>query len=200
MPITTRVATTADIPACATVLAEAFRDDPLMSAIWPSPPQRDEALPKYFAASLRHFHIPGGGVQVATDADDAVGAVAVWDPPGRWDLGILRTLRAVPDLFPALRTRAPAAITIRRTLDKHHPANPEHWYLANIGTTPTLQGSGYGTRLITDRLAGLQTAAFLVCTREENITYYEKFGFRVAETFSLPAGDEPAMWAMARNM
>lgn len=176
----------------------AFRDDPLMSAIWPNQPQRDQRFPKYFAASLRHFHIPGGGVQVTTDADDAVGAVAVWDPPAAGTMGFLWTLRAVPDLFPALRTRMPAAITIRRTVDEHHPANLEHWYLANIGPTSTLQGSGYGTRLITDRLSAPQTATFLVCAREENITYYEKFGFRVAD-ISLPAGDEPAMWAMARN-
>ncbi|WP_324198465.1 GNAT family N-acetyltransferase [Nocardia brasiliensis] len=197
MSITTRAAAPVDTGACARVLAEAFAEDPVMSAIWPDPRKRHRALPRYFAASLRHFHIPGGGVQVATDPDGHLGGVAVWDPPGQWDQPFSRTLRAVPELLPALGRRTRAAIAVRTTLDAHHPASPMHWYLANIGTSETHRGQGYAARLLSDRLAqSPDTAAYLVCTREKNITFYEHFGFEITDTFSLPVGDRPLMWAM----
>ncbi|WP_258079885.1 GNAT family N-acetyltransferase [Nocardia cyriacigeorgica] len=201
MPITTRAATAADMTDCAQVLADAFRDDPLMSAIWPNPQQRHRALPRYFTASLRHFHLPGGGVRVATDPSGVIRSVAVWDPPARWDQPVSTTLRAAPDLLPALTSRTFAAITVRRTLDRHHPHQPEHWYLANIGTAPAHQGHGYATRLITDRLTSAPaTPAYLVCTREDNIPYYQRLGFATTETFQLPVGARPTMWAMTVNM
>lgn len=200
MPITTRIATSADILDCARVLAQAFADDPLMASIWPDQARRHRALPGYFAASLRHFHVPGGGVQIATDRDGQIGAVAVWDPPGRWNQGLGTTIRAVPDLLPVLGTRIPAAISVRRTLDAHHPHEPEHWYLANIGTTLTQRGRGFAAQLVTDCLDGDPGhGAWLVCTREQNIGYYERFGFAVTDTFILPGAAGATMWAMWRE-
>ncbi|MEU1983279.1 N-acetyltransferase [Nocardia sp. NPDC019395] len=201
MPITTRVATSSDVPEAAAVLAEAFADDPLMTAIWPDQRQRRNALPRYFTASLRHFHIPRGGVRVATGIDDTIAAVAVWDPPGQWETNLTTTIRALPDLLPALRTRATAAITIRRTLDQRHPHKPKHWYLVNIGTTRKSRGQGYAARLITERLTvETPTRAYLVCTHTDNVSYYNRFGFTVTESFALPTGERPTMWAMTFNM
>ncbi|WP_280490188.1 GNAT family N-acetyltransferase [Nocardia carnea] len=201
MPITTRVATSSDIPEAAAVLADAFADDPLMTAIWPDQRQRHHALPRYFAASLRHFHVPRGGVGLATGIDGTIAAVAVWDPPGQWENNLTSTVRALPDLLPALRTRAAAAITIRRTLDQRHPRKPEHWYLVNIGTIQKARGHGYAARLITERLtAETSTRAYLVCTHADNISYYTRFGFTVTESFELPTGERPTMWAMTLNM
>ncbi|GAB0103073.1 GNAT family N-acetyltransferase [Nocardia sp. JMUB6875] len=197
---TTRVATPADLNSCATVLAQAFADDPLMSTIWPDPVRRKAALPGYFAASLRHFHLPAGGVQLATDREDRICAVAVWDPPGAWDQPITRTLRALSDLLPALRTRTAAAIAIRRALDERHPREPEHWYLANLGTAPTHRGQGYAAALLADRAeTAPDRGQYLVCTKQENVAYYERFGFKVTGEFQLPLGAHPTMWAMWRN-
>ncbi|MFF3226992.1 GNAT family N-acetyltransferase [Nocardia suismassiliense] len=200
MPITVRTATTAHIDACTRVLAEGFADDPVMSAIWPDQGRRHRAVPRYFATSLRHFHLRGGGVQIATDEHGELGGVAVWDPPGQWDQPFSRTLRALPELLPALRARTTAALAVRRALDEHHPRTPLHWYLANIATPVDRRGQGYAARLIADRLAGApDTAAYLVCTREKNIRFYEKFGFAVRATFVLPTGANPPMWAMIRE-
>ncbi|MEU7219722.1 GNAT family N-acetyltransferase [Nocardia iowensis] len=111
-----------------------------------------------------------------------------------------RTLRALPQLLAAFRTRTAAAIAIRRTLDEHHPLTPLHWYLANLATPDSRRGHGYAAQLITDRLATApDTAAYLVCTREKNIRFYERFGFTVSATFNLPLGAKPLMWAMVRK-
>ncbi|QXN95609.1 GNAT family N-acetyltransferase [Nocardia iowensis] len=171
-----------------------------MSCIWPDQNRRHGALPRYFAASLRHFHLPGGGVQIATDQHGDLGGVAVWDPPGQWDQPFSRTLRALPALLPALRARTSAAIAVRRTLDDHHPLAPLHWYLANIATPASHRNQGYAARLVADRLAAApDTAAYLVCTREKNIGFYQRFGFTVSATFNLPIGPKPPMWAMIRE-
>lgn len=198
MTPTIRTATIADIPTCAKVLADAFATDPLMTALWPSADRRQRALPLYFAASLRHFHVPRGGVQLAADPNQTIGAVAVWDPPGQWEQTLTQTLRAVPDLWPALRSRTFAAIAVRRTLEQHHPHHPDHWYLANIGSSPSHRGRGYAAQLLANRLATPDTPAFLVCTRKETLPYYERHGFAVATEFTLPAGDKPTMWSMTR--
>ncbi|MFG1793039.1 GNAT family N-acetyltransferase [Nocardia sp. NPDC049149] len=200
MPIATRIATPTDVDDCARVLAAAFADDPVMSAIWPDQHRRHRALARYFAASIRNFHLPGGGVQVATDEEGHLRGVAVWDPPGQWDQPISRTVRALPELVPAFRFRTTAALTVRRTLDEHHPRTPPHWYLANIGTHEDHRGQGYAAQLISDRLAAdPDTAAYLVCTREKNISFYEQFGFEVTGTITLPVGAKPMLWAMIRE-
>lgn len=200
MTITTRDARTEDIPACARVLAEAFRDDPLMAAIWPKARPRHAALPAYFTASLRHFHMAAGGIQVAADADGRIGAAAVWDAPGTWSIGAGRILRAVPELLAPMGTRAPAAIRVLRALDAHHPHDPEHWYLANLGAADEFRGQGFAARLMASRLSQCdreQLGAYLVATRTENVQYYEKFGFTTTKSFALP-GNQATMWAMWR--
>ena len=190
-----------DIDRCAHVLAEAFRDDPLMVAIWPDERSRHTALPSYFATSLRYYHLAGGDVRYAlTDAGE-VCAVSVWDGPSLWKQPTATTLRALPGLVAALRMRTAMALRVRAVLDAHHPAAP-HWYLANVGSATAHRGRGAAKELIADKLAQCDEdnlAAYLVCTDSANVTYYEKFGFTVSEWFSLPNGSGLAsMWRSPR--
>ncbi|WP_394855793.1 GNAT family N-acetyltransferase [Rhodococcus opacus] len=193
-------AETNDEDRCAELLAAAFANDPLMAQIWPELGERKRSLPLYFRTSLRSHHLAGGGVEIAVGQDGAATSVAVWDPPGHWQQPITSTLRAAPHLLQALGTRTLAALRIRRTLDHHHPRAP-HWYLVNIGTRPALSGQGFAGALLDNRLAvcdETQMPAYLVCTREENLSLYEKYGFRVTEVFTLPASG-PTMWSMWRD-
>ncbi|WP_306355814.1 MULTISPECIES: N-acetyltransferase [unclassified Nocardia] len=197
MGIRTRAATDADVTAISAVLAEAFADDPVMAAIWPNDAHRYRLLPRYFAVSLRHFHLPGGGVRVATDRDGHIGAVAVWDPPGSQAGSTARTVRALPDLLPILGRRAGAGLAVRRAIDARRPSSPpEHWYLAHLASPLSHRGQGYARTLLT---SSVERPAWLVCTRETTIPYYERAGFSVAESFHLPAGARPPVWAMVRR-
>lgn len=200
MTIATRPARVQDLEVCAQVLAEAFRDDPLMTSIWPDSRERYRALPGYFTASLTHFHLGGGGVQVATTDEGRIGAVAVWDLPEHWNLGVGRILRAVPSLLAPMRTRALAAIRVLRTLDTYHPHEPEHWYLANLAVSDEFRKQGFAAQLLNTRLAQCDTegvGAYLVATHKDNVGYYEKVGFAVTNTFTLPGNN--AMWSMWRQ-
>ncbi|MEW2015331.1 GNAT family N-acetyltransferase [Rhodococcus sp. NPDC076796] len=190
-----------DIDRCAHVLAEAFCDDPLMVGIWPRERARHTALPSYFATSLRHFHLSGGGVRYASTEAGEVSAVSVWDGPSLWKPPTATTLRALPGLVAALRARTAMALRIRAILDAHHPV-ARHWYLANVGSATAHRGLGAAKELIADKLAQCDEnslAAYLVCTDPANVTYYEKFGFTVSERFSLPNGSNLAsMWRSPR--
>lgn len=195
-----RTARREDIPACTRVLANAFKDDPLMSTIWPEENLRKVALPKYFDASLRYHHIHGGGIQVAEDTAGEIAGVAVWDPPGAWQQPLWRTVQAAPALVNALQLRIVTAMSIRRTLERNHPDRPQ-WYLVNIGTDETVRGLGHGAAMMNARIAECderKLPAYLVSTRSENVPYYESFGFQVTGEFRLH-GDGPTMWSMWRD-
>ena len=55
-----------DVPALARVLGRAFFDDPVMEWMQPHDKRRARALPRMFAAMVRHHFLAGGGVEVTS--------------------------------------------------------------------------------------------------------------------------------------
>jgi ribosomal protein S18 acetylase RimI-like enzyme len=81
----------------------------------------------------------------------------------------------------------------------YHPHEP-HWYLAVLGTEPAAQGHGIGSELLRGTLAEcdrMGTLAYLESSKEANIAFYERHGFRVDAEFHPPGG--PKLWAMTRQ-
>jgi len=64
---------------------------------------------------------------------------------------------AAAGVVTALRTRVPAALTVRGALDRGHPAEP-HWYLNKLGTAPGVRGQGLASALLTAQLRHCATA------------------------------------------
>jgi len=80
-----------------------------------------------------------------------------------------------------------------------HPEEP-HWYLAVIGSDPTVRGKGFGQVLMESRLRRVDAEhapAYLESTKQENIGYYQRYGFEVTGEIVLPDGG-PTMWPMWR--
>jgi predicted acetyltransferase len=70
------------------------------------------------------------------------------------------------------------------------PPKP-YWYLAHIGSHPSVRGSGYANALMEQRMRHVRMGdapAYLVCTRPETSPFYERFGFAVLDTFALADG------------
>jgi predicted N-acetyltransferase YhbS len=81
-----------------------------------------------------------------------------------------------------------------------HPEEP-HWYLAVIGSDPSVRGKGFGQALMRSRLGRVDAEhapAYLESSKHENIAYYQRFGFEVASEIVLPEGG-PTMWPMWRQ-
>jgi ribosomal protein S18 acetylase RimI-like enzyme len=183
-----------DVPALAAALARAFHDDPVTGWFWPPGPRQLDWFERFFAFRLRsvlsHDEI--------WTTDDLAGA-AVWAEPGRWKLGPLDNLRLVR-FAPSIGRRIPAVLRGMQAVEHAHPTEP-HWYLAVLGTEPSRQGEGIGSALLEPVLADCDendVPAYLESSKESNIAFYSRHGFRVTEGLRLPDGGPP-LWPMWRE-
>lgn len=196
--IHTRPAAASDIGALSTTLARAFHDDPVMRWVFPDDTARRRRLPRMFAALARHIHLPHGGVEVA--GSDGIGAAAMWDPPGSWQQSPAGFLRSAPAMLWALGPAVRRGQALDELMRRRHPAEP-HWYLAVIGSDPTVRGGGYGQALMRsrlDRCDAEHAPAYLESSNPANVPYYQRFGFEVTDELVLPDGG-PTMALMWRR-
>lgn len=202
MPIDVRPARKSDIGALAGVLGRAFYDDPVSTWMLPDDKSRAAGLAAYFGAATRHHHLAGGGVEAACDGP-VIGAAALWDPPGRWRESRYAQFRMLPALIRAFGPRVSALSTGRTLADLLSAAHPEepHWYLAVIGSDPTVRGRGFGQAVMRSRLDRCDAEhcpAYLESSKFDNVPYYQRFGFAVTGEITLPGGG-PTLWQMWRE-
>jgi ribosomal protein S18 acetylase RimI-like enzyme len=184
-----------EVPQLAAMLARAFHDDPVVEWFFRNEPKRPKYARRFFTWQLHRLL---GQEQVVTAADGS--GAALWALPGRWRESTWQALRLFVSLVPALGGRIPVLARGIDRVEKRHPEEP-HLYLANLGTDPSAQGQGIGTALLRPGLElcdreGLP--AYLESSKERNVAFYARFGFRVTEEVRMP-GDGPALWLMWRD-
>jgi ribosomal protein S18 acetylase RimI-like enzyme len=187
----------ADVKVLSRTLGRAFYDDPIMRWLLPDDAQRAKSLPRMFATMTRHHFLAGGGSEVAQDG--SIGAAALWDPPGRWKHSGREELRMMPGFIWALGRRVQLGRQLGVLMKETHPEEP-HWYLAVIGSDPTVRGAGFGQALMRsrlDRCDAEHAPAYLESSNPDNVPYYQRFGFEVIGEIKLPNGG-PSMWPMWR--
>jgi ribosomal protein S18 acetylase RimI-like enzyme len=187
-----------DLSATVTTLARAFDDDPVMTWIFPDERMRHRRLPAFFASSLRST-LRHGGTEVSV-LDDRVLGAAIWLPPDTWRPPLWRQVIALPGVALRLGSRLGVASATYGAMLRVHPSR-SHWYLSGIGTDPPAQGSGVGSELLRSRLARCDAdriPAYLESSKERNVPFYERHGFRVIGELSIPAGG-PTLWLMWRE-
>jgi GNAT superfamily N-acetyltransferase len=176
------------------VLARSFWDDPVMSWMVPNERARYTRLRRFFRAELWTARRRG---TVLTTADQA--GAALWLPPDRWKTELRDYLRQTPSALRAFSFHLVPALRLLSRMEHAHPREP-HWYLAVIGTDPSRQGLGVGSALITeitDRCDNEGLGAYLESSKDVNVPYYERFGFRVTDEVTAPNG--PTLWLMWRD-
>lgn len=179
-------------------LARAFQDDPVMRWMLPEGRRRARALPRLFGAMTRHHFLAGGGSEVARQGT-RLGAAALWDPPGRWKQTPREELRMLPSVLLALGARSVRGQQLTEVMKQQHPEEP-HWYLAVIGSDPTVRGEGFGHALMRsrlDRVDAEHAPAYLESSNPDNVPYYLRFGFEVIGELVLP-DNGPRMTPMWR--
>ena len=191
-----RRASAADIPALSGMLARAFLDDPVASWAWRPQELRLAALERFQAARLRQL-IPGGEVWT----NDELTCAALWAPPGSWHMTLRETAMLVPCfLRPRLFARMPLVALGWEKMERVHPRRPPHFYLAVLGTEPQAQGRGLGSAALGGVLEQCDrdgVSAYLESSKERNVDFYARHGFRVLEEIRLLRG--PPMWKMWRD-
>jgi len=181
----------------AAALTAAFMDDPVATWTTPSKRHRSKVLRHFFRCYF-DFHVGEAMVY----ADRELRGAAVWALPGNWkttagqDLRIARAF-AHPRHWP----RSAAVARGLLGLERRHPPAPPHFYLAALGVEPGHQGKGLGSRLLRPVLEICDSdgiAAYLESSKESNIDFYGRHGFRVSGEHRLPRRG-PAMWPMWRE-
>ena len=183
-----------DLGALAGVLARAFHDDPVMAWFFPEPAERERRIERMFR--LRVGSMLGQDETYTTD--DHLGA-AVWAQPGRWEMSPLAGLVLTLRMLPLTRGRTPLLARGWKMIDAEHPPEP-HYYLAILGTDPEAQGRGVGSALLAPVLEDCdrnEIPAYLESSKESNLAFYARHGFRVTGELDLPEG--PHVWLMWRD-
>lgn len=185
-----RVATEADLPALCGALARSFHDDPVAAWSLPSPRRRPSQLGRFYRERLRTL-VPD---ELVFCDEDRAGA-GLWAGPDRWRTPLAElwrtrivTRRAVPFFAGAHR------------IEREHPSEP-HFYLAVLGVSPEAQGQGLGSRLLEPMLERCDregVPAYLESSKETNIAFYERHGWRVTGEMRFPLGGPP-LWFMWRD-
>jgi len=181
-------------------LVEALADDPAWTLALPDAGHRHTALHALLGFALADA---GRHARVAVAGSDVLGA-AVWQPPGRYPVSVLRRLRGLPHMVPmviGLGRRTRDIQQLGSALDAAFPARPVR-YLQALGVAPSAQGRGIGSRLLAEQLTRSDAAGecvYLETGKEANAAWYESRGFvLVAPGGPLYRGGPP-MWRMLRE-
>ena len=185
-----RKASTSDVHRLKATLAEAFYDDPIFGWLMPDEKSRLARLRRFFAIQLRHVALTRGCVWTSND----VAGAALSMPPGKW-----RTPpRAVLAHATTFGLRQPRAARFAVAIESRHLREP-HYYIADIGVRPEMQGKGLGCALMRptlDRCDREGLPAYLEASSERSAALYERLGFSVIR--ELRVGGSPPLWLMVR--
>ncbi len=190
-----RKLTDADVEAVAAASARAFYDDPLQVWALPDASTRLAKLEAMFTLQTRAASLPMG----ASYTDDSCSVGCFWAPPGAWQ----PTPQMLADLVELRDILAEGVTRFGIAMHAMHAVHPEepHWYLQGLGTDPPRQRQGLASAAlepILNRCDAEGTPAYLESTKERNVAFYERHGWRVIETIDLTGGG-PRLWAMWRD-
>ncbi len=186
-----------EIPAVASVLAEAFAEDPVVG--WMLTKVRDTQAGRLaLFEQACQMHQRDGLIETTRGLE----AAALWslpEPPPETLETILQDLRAAVPVFRVVGTALFRGIRLHRTTQRLHPREP-HWYLAAIGTRRDARGLGAASALIAERLEvcdATQQPAYLESSNAANLPLYERHGFEVVQ--EIRVADSPPLWTMLRE-
>lgn len=193
--------TKANLDAAAMVAARAFHHDPFFEYLDPKGVTRARALSLFWRSEIASVG-PGARVTGARTEDGRLVGVSVWLPPGQYPLPALSQVRQIAGAGRAMALRPKAMIQGLRYLLAIENAHPKDtlWYLLLLVVDPSAQRSGIGALLQHDAMATADSEGldcYLETQKPENLVYYRRFGYEVAEELR-PVKDGPPLWTMRR--
>jgi ribosomal protein S18 acetylase RimI-like enzyme len=186
-----------DVDRVVDMLALAFDDDPVVNYLVRQDGRRSERLHRAMRVALEQMTLPYGASYVTED----YAAAALWVPPAgqhRSLLGDLRLLSAMLAIGGA--ASIPRLIVASRLTEAHAP-HEAHMHLMTLAVDPALQGQGIGSRLLEDGLERSdrqRLPVYLRSSKERNVPFCERHGFRITAEIRLPRGGPP-VWLMWRD-
>ena len=157
-------------------------------------PDAEERAPSCSSVFTAWIRTPGVIADVTITGGGSLAGVALWEHTNTTepDPNVAERTDLPPtgvrDWSPPARARFRAYFGYMEAL--HAPVIPEaHWTLSLLGVDPAHQGRGYGTALLTDRLARIRVAGlpcYLATGSVRNVAFYQRQGFQVIEHGPVP--------------
>lgn len=141
------LATRSDLDTLATLLAQAFHDDPLTVWAFPDAGRRAWLLPDFFRVFL-DISLDHDGVYTTADRDAAL----LFLSPSGWAAMQAGQRELEWQFAEILGDYAEALLTIVRMQAEHHPEGRPHYYVTFAGVSPQAQRRGAMSTLVS-RLA-----------------------------------------------
>ena len=167
----------------ARVLGRGMRDNPIHIQVFgPNADRRERALSLMFAPVLRQ-QVRKGIVLGALTSGEVVGLTGMV-PPGCCQLTIPEKIVILPALFRGSGLKSTLRV-LEWTADwSRNDSKSTYWHLGPVAIDRNLQGQGIGSALLNafcQRIDNHKSAAYLETDKEENVTFYERFGFEVVD-------------------
>lgn len=191
-----RRASPQDSAAIVDILVSAFFDDPTWSWAFPDPSlragQHRRLWTLFVQGAMRYPWIWLTSGNTAT---------SVWIPPEGTDLSDEQEAALEPTLVDMLGVDASRVMHAFEMFDRAHPRDVPHYFLSLLGTTVEHRGHGHGLGLLAKNLREIdetQMPSYLEASNPANVQLYERHGFVVLDSFTLPAGG-PEVFTMWRD-
>jgi ribosomal protein S18 acetylase RimI-like enzyme len=174
------------LEAAVALVVRAFANDPHTLAV-AHPSERVKMLPPFYRLALR-YALRYGEVWVTSSNLEGL---AWWMPPGHSINN--RQLLSVGALGLPFQTsweflRRQLAFEAAGQEAHKRMADFPHWYLVLLAVDPPQQGRGWARRLLESQLERIDRESFpcyLETYNERNLTFYARYGFRVAGEFKV---------------
>ncbi len=192
-----------NLKSCVEVVKSSFRNDPLWERVFKGEADEDNKRLSFFEMPLRLGLTYG---EVYSTSPELEG-VSILIPGSKVKTSIWRMLRsgglgAAMKLGSSLGSKLDK---IFKPLEDDHKINMgdrDYLYISILGVDFDKQGQGFGGQLLKGLInisSDRDLPLYLETETEENVRFYEKFGFKVIKKINLPIVDHP-MWEMLREV
>jgi len=197
MALTVRELGADELAAVVALLTRGMRDNPLhVSALGDDGNVRTQRLRRMFALAMPLTRRKG--VLLGAFAGSTLAGVAGMVPPGRCRPTLVENVMLLPRMLPAIGFTAFGRVGRWLAAWGDHDIAEPHWHLGPVAVDAHLQGQGIGSALMTEycaRLDELGGVGYLETDKQQNVAFYEKFGFRIVAEASVL---ETSNWFMRR--
>ncbi len=183
------------------VTARAFQDDLIDSYFFPNPEKRKEILPAFYEYRLNSA-VQHGMVYATSPKMEGI---AAWVHSDLGEIPMWQLIRSGGfKLFRKVGYKVTSKmmpVNDYVTAMRRKNAGDRYLHLEILAVEPNFQGRGYAKKLLEpmfEQLDSEKLPCFLETATEQNVPFYQNFGFEVVEEGAIP-GTEISLWNMIRK-